>query len=181
ARRVGRVGRAPDPDRRHPREAAAGEAGPGPRPGRDRARQRIPDGRSGGEVSGVALFWRKVTLDEVLGAVRLELGARRPGDPLPREVVELSRLLRAEEAGFVAGGPRPDLQEIVEGIPDPAGILDPRGRFAVVNKAMDALVGTGRALGRTVLEITRSAELGDAAERASMGTPVRGEFSVASL
>jgi len=129
----------------------------------------------------VALFWRKVTLDEVLGAVRLELGARRPGEPLPREVVELSRLLRAEEAEFVAGGPPPDPQEIVEGIPDPAGILDPRGRFAVVNKAMDALVGTGRALGRTVLEITRSAELGDAAELASAGTPVRGEYTVASI
>ena len=129
----------------------------------------------------MALFWRKVTLDEVLGAVRLELGARRPGEPLPREVVELSRLLRAEEAEFVAGGPPPDPQEIVEGIPDPAGILDPRGRFAVVNKAMDALVGTGRALGRTVLEITRSAELGDAAELASAGTPVRGEYTVASI
>ena len=129
----------------------------------------------------MALFWRKVTLDEVLGAVRLELGARRPGEPLPREVVELSRLLRAEEAEFVAGGPPPDPQEIVEGIPDPAGILDPRGRFAVVNKAMDALVGTGRALGRTVLEITRSAELGDAAELASAGTPVRGEYTVGAV
>jgi two-component system, OmpR family, phosphate regulon sensor histidine kinase PhoR len=129
----------------------------------------------------VALFWRKVTLDEVLGAVRLELGARRPGEPLPREVVELSRLLRAEGAEFVAGGPPPDPKEIVDGIPDPAGILDPRGRFAVVNKAMDGLVGAGRALGRTVLEITRSAELGDAAELAGAGTPVRGEYTVASL
>jgi len=108
----------------------------------------------------VALFWRKVTLDEVLGAVRGELAARRTGEALPREVVELSRLLRAEESGFVAGGPPPGPQEMVDGIPDPAGILDPRGRLAVVNPALDALVGTGRALGRTLLEVTRSSELG---------------------
>jgi len=129
----------------------------------------------------VALFWRKVTLDEVLAAVRMELAARRPGEPLPREVVELSRLLQAEAAGFVAGGPPPGPQEMVDGIPDPAGLLDPRGRLAVVNRALDALVGTGRALGRTLLEITRSAELGDAAEQAIAGTPARGEFNVVSL
>src|SRR5438128_161788 len=129
----------------------------------------------------MALFWRKVTLDEVLAAVRMELAARRPGEPLPREVVELSRLLQAEEAGFVAGGPPPGPQEMVDGIPDPAGLLDPRGRLAVVNRALDALVGTGRALGRTLLEITRSAELGDAAEQAIAGTSARGEFNVVSL
>jgi len=129
----------------------------------------------------VALFWRKVTLDEVLAAVRMELAARRPGESLPREVVEMSRLLQAEQAGFVAGGPPPGPQEMVDGIPDAAGILDARGRLAVVNRGLDALVGTGRALGRTVLEITRSADLGDAAERAIAGTPVRGEFNVVSL
>src|SRR5438132_5468939 len=111
----------------------------------------------------------------------MELAARRPGEPLPREVVELSRLLQAEEAGFVAGGPPPGPQEMVDGIPDPAGLLDPHGRFAVVNRALDELVGTGRALGRTLLEITRSAELGDAAEQAIAGTPARGEFNVVSL
>src|SRR5438876_523100 len=111
----------------------------------------------------------------------MELAARRPGEPLRREVVELSRLLQAEEAGFVAGGPPPGPQEMVDGIPDPAGLLDPRGRLAVVNRALDALVGTGRALGRTLLEITRSAELGDAAEQAIAGTSARGEFNVVSL
>jgi two-component system phosphate regulon sensor histidine kinase PhoR len=70
---------------------------------------------------------------------------------------------------------------MVDGIPDAAGILDPRGRLAVVNRALDALVGMGRAMGRTLLEITRSADLGDAAERAIAGTPVRGEFNVVSL
>src|SRR3989442_13539916 len=93
----------------------------------------------------------------------------------------MARLLQGEEAGFVAGGPPPGPQEMVDGIPDPAGILDPRGRLAVVNRALDALVGTGRALGRTLLEVTRSAELGDAAERAIAGAPARGGFNVVSL
>src|SRR3989440_4134447 len=111
----------------------------------------------------------------------MELAARRTGEPLPREVVELARLLQAEEAGFVAGGPPPGPQEMVDGIPDPAGILDPRGRLAVVNRALDALVGTGRAMGRTLLEITRSAELGEAAERATAGAASRGECQVVSI
>ena len=129
----------------------------------------------------MALFWRRVTLDEVLEAVRMELAAREPGGPLAPELVEVARLLRDEGAGFVAGGPPPALQEVVEGIPDGAGVLDPRGRLVVVNKALDELVGAGRAQGRTLLEITRSGELGDAAERAIGGTGVHGEFNVASL
>jgi len=129
----------------------------------------------------VALFWRKISLDEVVAAVRQELAAHRAGEPLPAEIVELARFLRSEEAGFVAGGPPPGAQEMVDGIPDPAGVLDPRGRLAIVNAALDALVGAGRALGRTLLEITRTAELGEAADRAVAGTAVRGEFNVVSL
>jgi two-component system phosphate regulon sensor histidine kinase PhoR len=129
----------------------------------------------------VALFSRRVTVDEVLGAVRMELAARKSGEPLAPELVEIARLLRDEGAGFVAGGPPPGLQELVDGIPDGAGVLDSRGRLVVVNKALDALVGAGRAQGRTLLEITRSGELGDAAERAIAGASVHGEFNVASL
>jgi two-component system, OmpR family, phosphate regulon sensor histidine kinase PhoR len=129
----------------------------------------------------VALFWRRVTLDEVLGAVRMELTAREPAEPLAPELIEIARLLRDEGAGFVAGGPPPGLQELVDGIPDGAGVLDSRGRLVVVNKALDALVGAGRAQGRTLLEITRSGELGDAAERAIAGANVHGEFNVVSL
>jgi two-component system, OmpR family, phosphate regulon sensor histidine kinase PhoR len=129
----------------------------------------------------VALFWRRVTLEEVLGAVRMELAAREPGEPLAPEMVEIARLLRDEGAGFVAGGPPPALQEIVDGIPDGAGVLDSRGRLVVVNKVLDELFGTGRAQGRTLLELTRSGELGEAAERAVAGTGVHGEFNVASL
>jgi two-component system, OmpR family, phosphate regulon sensor histidine kinase PhoR len=129
----------------------------------------------------VALFWRRVTLDEVLATVRMELTAREPGEALAPELVEIARLLRDEGGGFVAGGPPPGLQEIVDGIPDGAGVLDSRGRLVIVNKALDELVGAGRAQGRTLLEITRSGELGGAAERAVAGTGVHGEFNVVSL
>jgi two-component system, OmpR family, phosphate regulon sensor histidine kinase PhoR len=135
----------------------------------------------GQEIEAVALFWRKNTLDEILAAVRLELAARRASDPLPPELAQLLRLLQTEGVGSVAGGPPPDPQEIVDGIPDPAGILDPRGRLAVVNRPLESLVGAGRALGRTLLEIARNAELGAAAERTLAGEPTSGEFDVASL
>src|SRR5919109_777899 len=130
----------------------------------------------------LALFWRRVTLDEVLGAIRMELASRESGESLAPELVEIARLLRDEGAGFVAGGPPPGLQELVDGIPDGAGVLDSRGRLVVVNKALDVLVGAGRAQGRTLLEITRSGEVGDAAERAiAAGTNVHGEFNVVAL
>ncbi|HWE24149.1 MAG TPA: ATP-binding protein [Myxococcales bacterium] len=129
----------------------------------------------------MALFWRRVTLDEVLAAVRMELAARAPGEAISPELIEVARLLRDEGAGFVAGGPPPAVQEVVDGIPDAAGVLDSRGRLVVVNKALDELVGPGRALGRTLLEITRSGELGDAAEKAISGTRVHGEFTVVAL
>jgi two-component system phosphate regulon sensor histidine kinase PhoR len=129
----------------------------------------------------VALFWRKVTLDEVLAAVRMELAGRSPADPIAPELVEVARLLREEGAGFVAAGPPPRAQEIVDGIPDAAGILDPAGRFALVNKPLEELAGKGRALGRTLLEITRSPELQHAVERAIRGTSVHDEFNVVSL
>src|ERR671922_2155560 len=130
----------------------------------------------------LALFWRRVTLDEVLGAIRMELASRESGESLAPELVEIARLLRDEGAGFVAGGPPPGLQALVDGIPDGAGVLDSRGRLVVVNKALDVLVGAGRAQGRTLLEITRSGEVGDAAERAiAAGTNVHGEFNVVAL
>jgi len=124
----------------------------------------------------VALFWRKVTLDEALGAVREELSALRPGQAPPTEIVELSHLLRAD------GGPAlPGAQEIVDAILDGACLLGSRGRIAVANAALHELVGAGRCLGRTLLEITRSGEINDAAQAALAGRLGRGEFEAPSL
>lgn len=128
----------------------------------------------------MALFWRKVTLDEALTAVRLELESVRDGDPLPGELAEMARLI-GNRARQIGGGEPLGAQELVDGIPEGAGILDSRGRFSVVNAALGELFGEGRCLGRTLLEITRSGELGEAAAAALDGTQIRGEFTVAAL
>jgi two-component system phosphate regulon sensor histidine kinase PhoR len=130
----------------------------------------------------VALFWRKVTLEEALEAVKAELESpevrRRP----PVEIIQLSRLLQSEvpAASFVAGAPPPGAQEMVDGFSEPAGILDSGGRMQVVNAPLAALLGEGRALGRTLLEATRSGELFEAAQRAIAGWPVKAEFNLPS-
>ena len=128
----------------------------------------------------MALFWRKVTPEEALAAVRLELGGLRDSDPLPAEFAEMTRLI-ANRARQIGGGDPFGAQELVDGIPEGAGVLDSRGRLSVANAALDELFGEGRCLGRTLLEITRSGELAEASAAALDGTQIRGEFTVAAL
>ncbi|GAC1337159.1 MAG: hypothetical protein NVS2B9_08310 [Myxococcales bacterium] len=128
----------------------------------------------------MALFWRKVTLEEALAAVRLELASVREGDALPAEFGQMARLIGGR-SGQIGGGDPLGAQELVDGIPEGSGILDSRGRFSVANAALGELFGEGRCLGRTLLEITRSGELGEASAAALDGTLIRGEFTVAAL
>ncbi len=130
----------------------------------------------------MALFWRRVTLEEALEAVKAELASGEVRLKPPVEIVQLSRLLQSEvpAASYVAGAPQPGAQELVDGWPDPAGILDPSGRIAVANTPLSNLFGEGRTLGRTLLEATRSGELAEAAQRAIAGWPARGEFNLPS-
>ena len=129
----------------------------------------------------VALFWRKVTLEEALEAVKAELANGEVRRKPPVEIVQLSRLLQSEvpAASFVAGAPAPGAQEMVDGFSEPAGILDSGGRLQIVNAALGALLGD-RAQGRTLLEATRSGELAEAAQRSIAGWPVKGEFNLPS-
>jgi two-component system, OmpR family, phosphate regulon sensor histidine kinase PhoR len=126
----------------------------------------------------VALFWRKVTLDEALEAVRMEMERLRPGMDRPVPLVQISRLLAGDAS-------RPALEslapELLEGIPDPAGILEEDGRFSAVNAKFDSFVGEGRARGRTLLELSRSAELYEAASRALSGEAGGGQFRLPAL
>jgi two-component system phosphate regulon sensor histidine kinase PhoR len=126
----------------------------------------------------VALFWRKVTLDEALDAVRTEVERLRPGIPRPVPLVQISRLL-----GNEASQPAPDslASELLEGIPDPAGILEENGRFSAVNAKLESFVGEGRARGRTLLEVSRSSELHEAAARALSGEAAGGQFRLPAL
>jgi len=74
---------------------------------------------------------------------------------------------KAARAGPPALAP-PDqaflLREIVDGVPDPAAILDGRGQIAAANAALGTLFSRKQCEGRTLLELSRSAELADAAE-----------------
>ncbi|MFL5424475.1 MAG: sensor histidine kinase [Myxococcales bacterium] len=124
----------------------------------------------------MALFWRKVTLEEALDAVRVEVERLRPGMERPVPLVQISRLL-----GNDAAGPALDPRQLLEGIPDPAGILAPDGRLSAVNSRLDSFVGEGRSRGRTLLEISRSAELHEAGARALAGEPSSGEFRLPAL
>jgi len=115
---------------------------------------------------------------------------------------KLAQALRALEAE-TAGGPRaelpPDLQqladlvsrrqerlrpkdeperELLAAIPDAAGIVGADGAIRVANTALESLSPTGRAAGMTPLEITRSAELGEAVRRALEGTAKRLELEM---
>ena len=131
----------------------------------------------------MALFWRRVTLGEALAAVQAELEHGETRRAPPVEIVQLSRLLQSEvpDASFVAGAPPPAAQELVDGIPDAAGLIDSKGKLAAVNPPLSTLFGEGRALGRTLLEATRSGELAEAAARALAGFPLRAEMTIPSL
>src|SRR3954468_5497458 len=100
----------------------------------------------------------------------------RPGMERPVPLVQISRILGGDLAGRA-----PDARELLEGIPDPAGILEPDGRLFTVNSRLDSFVGEGRARGRTLLEISRSAELHEAGARALAGERSGGEFVLPAL
>src|SRR5215470_1096778 len=71
-------------------------------------------------------------------------------------------------------------QDLVDGIPDPAALLDGRGQIAAANAALGKLFAREQCAGRTLLELSRSAELSEAASRALSGPPVHAEVRLPS-
>ena len=71
-------------------------------------------------------------------------------------------------------------RELMEGIPDPAALLDGKGQILAAKAALARLFAREQCEGRTVLELSRSAELSDAATRAISGGPVRAEVRLPS-
>jgi two-component system phosphate regulon sensor histidine kinase PhoR len=63
-------------------------------------------------------------------------------------------------------------------MPDAAGLLAPDGRVRASNAALDGMSPGGRAISHTILEITRNAELAEAARRALEGSPKRLEIQL---
>jgi two-component system, OmpR family, phosphate regulon sensor histidine kinase PhoR len=98
-----------------------------------------------------------------------------------------SRGTSARTAPTTAGSDVPEASAdslaaaLLEGIPDPAGILEEDGRFSAVNGKLESFVGEGRAQGRTLLELGRSAELHAVATRALSGEGGAGEFRLPAL
>jgi two-component system phosphate regulon sensor histidine kinase PhoR len=118
----------------------------------------------------VALFWRRVTLEEALGAVRRELAEPKVERPLA--LIELARLLRAEQ-------PDGETHDLVERFPEAAGVLDTRVRFSYCNERLNQMLGRN-CVDRSVLEATRSGDLDEAAHAAIGGSTVERELNLPS-
>ncbi len=71
-------------------------------------------------------------------------------------------------------------QDLVDGIPDPAALLDGKGQIAAANAALGRLFAREQCAGRTLLELSRSSELSEAASRALAGPPVHAEVRLPS-
>ena len=118
--------------------------------------------------------------DPVVAAVRaleVELagGARADLEP---SVETLGALLLEREARLRALEREQPERELLAAIPDAAGLLARDGRIRAANTALERLGPGGRAIGLTLLELTRSAELADAARRALEGTAKRLELDL---
>src|SRR6478735_6784914 len=128
----------------------------------------------------MALFSRRLTLQEAVKALRSEMGERLPS-PLPPELEELAELLRPARPAVAPGPGLLQLQqEFLDALPDPAGVLETNGKLVRTNAVLDQLLG-GRSVGRTLLESTRSVELQEAATLALRGSCIKRELTLPGL
>jgi two-component system phosphate regulon sensor histidine kinase PhoR len=110
--------------------------------------------------------------DPVTAAIRA-LQAELEGGPraeLPPQVETLGAMLLEREARALAAERAQPERELLAAIPDACALVGTDGRIRLANTAFDRLAAGGRAAGLTPLELTRSAELSDAAKRALEGT-----------
>jgi two-component system phosphate regulon sensor histidine kinase PhoR len=115
---------------------------------------------------------------EALRALEAEVAGGSRAD-LPPELLRLADLL-ARRAERLRPKEEPE-RELLAALPDAAGIVGVDGTIRVANSALDALAPAGRSAGLGPLELTRSAELGEASRRALEGTAKRLELEVPAL
>ena len=118
--------------------------------------------------------------DPVQAAIRAleaELGGGPRADLAPGVDRLASLLLQREERLRAIEKAQPE-RELLAAMPDAAGLIAADGRLRACNAALDGMAPGGRAIGLTLLEITRQAELADAAQRALEGTPKRLEIKL---
>src|ERR1700733_1236291 len=107
-------------------------------------------------------FWRREpTLAEALQVIREQLRAGTLPDDIVKELEQRGRP--------VIAGP-PGLQELLDGIPSPAALLEVGGRIVARNKAATELMGLAPVIGDV------SAELGELCARALAGWPHKREL-----
>lgn len=127
----------------------------------------------------MALFSRRVPLLEAARTVREALAAEGTAAP---ELAELVEQVRSFAAAAPTGGVgQIGLQEVLDALPSPGGLIDERGRLVATNAKLDLLLGVGRSIGRTLVEATRSAELGEAGASALAGAATRRELFLPSV
>ena len=101
-----------------------------------------------------------------------------PRAHLGREVRELADLLGRRERRLGTLERDPVEHELLAAFPDAAALVSREGWVRVSNAAFDTLAVSGRALGLTPLEITRSAELSEAVKLALEGTSRNLELTI---
>ena len=118
--------------------------------------------------------------DPVQAAIRA-LEAELAGGPraeLAPGVDRLAVLISQREEHFRARERAQPERELLAAMPDAAGLVAPDGKLRASNGVLDGLAPGGNAIGFTVLEITRSADLAEAARRALEGSPKRLEIQL---
>ncbi|HET8734757.1 MAG TPA: ATP-binding protein [Anaeromyxobacteraceae bacterium] len=119
--------------------------------------------------------------DPVQAAIRA-LEAELEGGPradLPPAMEKLAMLLLQREERTLKREQAQPERELLAAMPAAAGLVAPDGRIRASNAGLDRFSPGGRAIGHTLLEITRSAELAEAARRALEGTPKQLELQLA--
>ena len=118
--------------------------------------------------------------DPVQAAIRAleaELGGGPRAEFTPG-IDRLAVLLAQREEQLRARGRVQPERELLAAMPDAAGLIAPDGKVRVSNAVLDGLAPGGRAIGFTVLEISRSSDLAEAARRALEGSPKRLEIQL---
>jgi two-component system phosphate regulon sensor histidine kinase PhoR len=118
--------------------------------------------------------------DPVLAAIRAleEEAAGGPRADLTGPMETLASLLLERESRLRTIEREQPERDLLAAVPDAAGLLSRDGRFRVANKALEWMAPGTRAVGLTVVELTRNADLAEAARRALEGTPKRVETEI---
>lgn len=118
--------------------------------------------------------------DPVQAAIRAleaELAGGPRADLAPAVDRLASLLLQREERLRTIEKAQPE-RELLAAMPGAAGLIAADGRIRASNATLDGMAPGGRALGLTLLETTRQAELAEAARRALEGSPKRIEIQL---